>query len=1020
MMINKKNRWWCLVGWVALLGCLNGLNANAARPARQADMFPAADMIGNPANDALARQWADSVMRRMNLKERIGQLMVYTLDLNTSKPNLKRMSRVIADYHVGGLLFSKGSLNQQARLTNMAQDESEVPLLITFDGEWGLSMRLKDAPTFPVNRVLGCITDDNLIYAYGREVAREMREIGVHVNFAPVADVDNNPNNPVINFRSFGQDPVNVSNKVNAYVKGLQDGGVLAVCKHFPGHGDTDVDSHKALPRIPFSRQRLDSVELFPFRKAIEQGVGGIMVGHLEVPSLEPTRGLPSSLSPQIVTKLLTNEMGFKGLVFTDALEMRGVSQSGDVCLKALQAGCDLLLVPGNLKAEFHSIVQAVKEGAFPEAEIDRRCQKVLMYKYALGLSRKPAAIHYSGLVQRVESEKTQELIRSLNLAAVTVLTDETQVLPLDPSLKRVAVVHVGENENILGPFLAELKNYTEYRVFGIRRTDSEAAVGELQQQLASFDRVIVCVSDPSAAQYRSFLSGFDPRQRVVYVLFAQTKGLEAFRSPLSKAQAVILAHTADEQVQSHVARLLYADANANGRLSTDVFGLFKTGQGLDFRAGTRPRFVPEEHGVDSRLLARIDSIALEGMVRGAYPGCQVVVMKDGGELYNKTFGYHTWNEAGRPAPLPVSATDVYDLASLSKTSGVLLAVMKLYDEGKILLSDRLSKFLPYLNGTNKQDLSVRELLFHESGLPSSILFYQEAINPKSYKKSLFSGKKDKLHPVQLDATTWINPHYQFVDGLISAVPTATHTLQVCDSMWIDQSFKEVYKQKIAAAPLGPKKYLYSDVNFILLQQVVEACSGMPLDAYLEKTFYAPMGLARTGFLPLRRLSKDEVVPSNVDNFLRRRVIQGFVHDEAAAFQGGVSGNAGLFSSATEVAKIYQMLLNGGELDGKRYLTKATCDYFTSAKSTQSHRGLGFDKPNMASPTRGNCGLQAPASVYGHTGFTGTCAWVDPDNGLVYVFLSNRTYPDRGNSKLSQLDIRTRIQDAIYDALLNR
>lgn len=466
------------------------------------------------------------------------------------------------------------------------------------------------------------------------------------------------------------------------------------------------------------------------------------------------------------------------------------------------------------------------------------------------------------------------------------------------------------------------------------------------------------------------------------------------------------------------VAKVLYADATADGRLSASIGSLFTAGVGTNICSQTEPHFVPEEHGMDSRLLARIDTIAWEGIREGAYPGCQVVILKDGKEMYNKAFGTYTWNTARNKDVFPVTPTSVYDVASLTKTTATLLAVMKLYDKGRLNLTDRVSDYLPYLKDTDKSNITVRELLFHQSGLPSTLLFYQDAIDKDSYNGTLFKSRPDKQHSVRIGQQTWANPKFHFRQGLTSKVRTDECTLQVCDSLWLNESFKKEYLQKIVDTPLKDKRYRYSCVGFILLQQLVEIRAGIPMDEFLKQEFYAPMGLKRTGYLPLDFFSKEDIVPSSVDPFLRKTTLQGFVHDESAAFQGGVSGNAGLFSTAEEVAQIYQMLLNNGELNGKRYLSKETCKVFTTTVAKNSRRGLGFDKPDVQNPLKSPCAPSAPVSVYGHTGFTGTCAWVDPDNGLVYVFLSNRIYPNVWNSKLLKLDIRGKIQEAMYQAVL--
>lgn len=960
-------------------------------------------MVSGLQDDIRCRQWVDSVMRRLALKERVGQLFIYTIAPQLNKANKELLRKVVEDYKVGGLLFSGGLMQNQVTLTNDAQRMADVPLMITFDGEWGLAMRLRGTPVFPRNMVLGCIQDDSLIYEYGREMARQCREMGVHVNFAPVADVNINPRNPVINTRSFGESPVNVANKVIAYAKGLEDGGVLSVSKHFPGHGDTDVDSHKALPVLPFSRERLDSVELYPFKKVIHAGLGGIMVGHLEVPVFEVNKGLPSSLSRNVVYELLVRELKFKGLVFTDALAMKGVSTNSSVCLRALKAGNDLLLVPRRIKEEVEAVLDAVKRGELKEEYINEKCRKVLTYKYALGLAKK-SNIRISGLEARINTAEARDLIRRLNQAAITVVGNESEVLPLDPTIKEVAVLNVGSPKDIQ-PFLKELSQYIRPVEFQLGANLSEIQCERLQDTLAHYKRILVCVTEQRLAAYQSFFEKFAPKVPVVYLCFISGKQVLQIDRGISSGEAMVLAHSSDEGVQKRVAQILYGKADVDGRLSAGIGNLFATGTGLTLGTQTVPHFVPEDHGMNSRILAEIDSIAEDGIRQGAYPGCQVVVLKDGLEMYNKAFGTST-------------VKSVYDLASLTKTTATLLAVMKLYDKGLLNLTDLASDHLPFLQDTNKKDMTVRELLMHESGLPSTIFFYRDAIDKKSYKAPLFKGAYDKRYSVRIGAKTWANPDFLFHKGLTSKVRTPEYTLQVTDSIWLNNSFKKEYLRQIADAPLKEKRSLYSCVGFIVLQQLVEARAGMPMDEFLAKEFYTPMRLERTGYLPLRFLEKEEIVPSSTDQFLRKTILQGFVHDESAAFLGGVSGNAGLFSTAGEVARIYQMILNGGELDGKRYLSKETCRLFTTTVSKISRRGLGFDKPDVRHPQSSPCAASAPASVYGHIGFTGTCAWVDPDNGLVYVFLSNRTYPDVWNNKLQRLDIRSKIQETMYKSLI--
>ena len=961
--------------------------------------------------DKQCRQWVDSVMNKLTLKEKVGQLFIYTIAPVDTKRNQILLKDAVDTYKVGGLLFSGGKMQNQVELTNRAQRMAKVPLMLTFDGEWGLAMRLRGTPVFPKNMVLGCIQDNRLIYEYGREMARQCKLLGIQVNFAPVADVNINPNNPVINTRSFGENPIQVSDKVIAYASGLEGGGVLSVCKHFPGHGDTDVDSHKALPVLPFTRERLDSVELYPFKEAIRAGVSGIMVGHLQVPVIEPVRGVASSLSRNVVYDLLTDELAFKGLIFTDALAMKGVSGNQSICLQALKAGNDIVLSPRNLKEEIPAVIEAVEKGEISKGDIENKCRKVLTYKYILGLKKKPY-IQLSGLGQRINTPQTRDLIRRLNLAAITVLNNKNQVLPLYADTSQsVALLEVGDVGE-MNPLVQQLSNYVSISRFRLQPNLTEIQAQQLKDSLATYKRIIVAISEQRLARYQPFFAKFAPQTPVIYLFFTPGKMMLQIQRAVTAASSVVLAHSYDDDVQKQVADVLFAKATADGRLSATLGGIFSAGAGVTITPQTPLHFIPEEYGLSSTILQRIDSIALDGIRQGAYPGCQIVVMKDGHLMVDKTFGTHSGEGSNRVQP-----TDVYDLASLSKTTGTLLALMKLYDKGRFNLTDKISDYLPFLQRTNKKDITIQELLYHQSGLPSGIALYQEAIDKDSYEGRLFTARKDAHHSVQLGTSTWANPQFEFKKEYVSPIEKKGYNLQISDSLWLNPTFLKEMEKKIVEAPMKSKTYTYSDVGFVLLRLLVEQLAGVPMDTYLQREFYQPMGLGHTGYLPLRRLPKSVVVPSSIDNFLRKTTLQGFVHDETAAFQGGVSGNAGLFSTAREVAQVYQMLLNGGELNGKRYLSKETCQLFTTEVSKISRRGLGFDKPDTKNPRLSPCGTHATAKVYGHTGFTGTCAWVDPDNRLVYVFLSNRIYPKVTNGKLSKMNIREDIQDVIYEAM---
>lgn len=967
-------------------------------------------------DESRCAQWVDSVISQLSLQEKIGQLLVPKVPAVVDKTTKKQLKEWVRKYKIGGLLFGKGTAEGQLVLTNQAQKDAKVPLLITFDGEWGPAMRLSGMIDFPRNAALGCITDDQLIEAYGREVARELGLLGVHANFAPVADVNTNPLNPVINIRSFGENPKNVAEKVVAYGRGLESGGVLSVCKHFPGHGDTDIDSHKALPVLRHNRTRLDSIELYPFQKAIQAGLGGMMTGHLQVPALETDSLLPASLSPKIATGLLQDEMGFQGLVFTDALDMRGVTRVPGYIVKALKAGNDMLLVQFSVHEALHELTAAVKNGLLTAEEIEARCRKVLAWKFRLGLRQKQAKLPTKDINRFICTPEAQELASTLRKKAVTVLNNYFNVLPLATSKDKndIAVLSMG-TEEIDSVFVTAMRRRSGIDCFRLSWNASAKEQLDLKQKLAHYRRVVVSIAGVNYVSESDvdFLSELNIQAPIIYVFFTSYRLLPIMTPALAKANAVVLAHSSEADLQSHIAQVLFAEAEANGRLSMTAGPLFPAGSGCDIRQGMTPAFMlPDDYGMKSYVLEGIDKIALKGLKAGAYPGCRILIWKDGKTVYDKGFGCHSDKDTTAVRP-----TDLFDLASLTKTTATLLAVIKLYDEGKLKLDDKASVYLSWLRGTDKRNITIRQLLLHESGLQPYIRFYMEAIDPNSVHGPYAQSWKDEWHQTRVSEHSYYCSDFKFKKGLMSDKQTKTHSLHVAEGMWLNDRFKQMILKEIARSKLGEKCYVYSDLGFILLQQIVEHITKQPLEVYVTETFYHPMGLQRTLFRPLEKFSKSEIMPTASNDFLRRQDLCGYVHDETAAFMGGVAGNAGLFSTAEDVAAIYQMLLDGGTWDGKRYFSEETCHLFTTEKSLISRRGLGFDKPDVSIVKRSPCAPSAPEAVFGHTGFTGTCAWADPGSRTVYVFLSNRICPDVWNTKLGDMDIRTDIQELIFKSL---
>ena len=708
--------------------------------------------------------------------------------------------------------------------------------------------------------------------------------------------------------------------------------------------------------------------------------------------------------------------MGFQGLVFTDALDMKGVSSVPQVTTKALLAGNDMVLVQYNTENAVQEVLNAVKDGVLSEKVVEEKCRKILTYKYLLGLRQPRPQLQVSGMSYRIHTDEAKALVTRLRQAAVTVLGNHFGVLPLTPvGDTPIALLSVVEGKDSI--FIAEMKKLSPVPVecFHLAKEMSGDEHRELARKLANYRRVVISISgkDTDALAYADFLAGLNLPAPVVYAFFTSYRAMQPLVPALNQASAVVLGHSSEADIQQYVAGVLFAKVPAQGKLSMSIGNLYQAGEGSVITPGMKPgRIIPEDLGMKSNELHRIDAIVKGGLAAGSYPGCQVLVLKDGQTVYDKCFGTHSDKDTTAVRP-----TDMFDLASLTKTTATLLAVMKLYDTGKLKLTDKASQYLPILRNTNKKNITIKDLLLHESGLPPYIRFYLEAIDPNSVHGPYAQSWVDEWHRTQVSEHSYYCSNFKFKKGLVAEKESSTYNLHVADKMWLNKNFKNTILQKIARCDMDSKRYVYSDLGFILLQQVVEAIVKLPMDLYLAKEFYAPMGLQRTMYLPLLRYSKQEIMPTAANDFLRRQDLCGYVHDETAACMGGISGNAGLFSTATEVAKIYQMMLNGGEWNGKRYLSEATCRLFTTEASAISRRGLGFDKPNLKDLKNSPCALSAIGAVYGHTGFTGTCAWVDPEHGTVYVFLSNRLCPNVWNTKLTEMNIRTNIQEAIYKSL---
>lgn len=952
--------------------------------------------IINPPFEGKNKAWVDSVMKKLTPDQRIGQLFMVAAYSNKPQPHQDEIATLIKESQVGGLIFMQGGPARQAQLCNYYQQISNVPLMISIDGEWGLAMRLDSTQAFPKQMTLGAIQNDTLIYLMGKEIARQCKRMGIHVNFAPVVDVNNNASNPVINMRSFGENKYNVARKGIAYMRGMQDAGVLSNAKHFPGHGDTDVDSHKALPTINHSRTRLDSLELYPFRELIRNGLGSVMVAHLFVPALDSTKALPTTLSQPVVSRLLKQEMGFKGLIFTDALNMKGISTHdvpGFVDVKALLAGNDVLLFAEDVPVAIQQIKKAIVDNKITQVEIDQRCRKILEAKAWLGLKKTPI-IPLKNLREDLHSNASELLCRQLIESSLTVLENK-QIFPLNNlETHKIASLSIDDKSNSV--FNSTLNLYAKVEGFAVDKEQLIAQKSELLKKLKNYSVVIIGIHNPKNTMSKSagltkeiseFIESLNKQSKVIVNLFANPYSLNKLSDKVNP-DGIIVSYEDSPLSQELSAQLIFGGIKANGQLPVTVNERFKAGSGKVLSETTRLKYtIPEELGIRSELLKAVDDIAQLAISSKATPGCQVLIAKNGKVFYNKAFGSQTYSSTSAK----VKTTDLYDIASITKVAASTISIMRLVDEHFIDIDKTLGDYIPFLKTTNKGRIKLRDILAHQAGFPAWIPFHNQTILNENMRARFYRKERSESFP-------W----------------------KVADNMFLRFDYPDSMLTQIIACDINKnKEYKYSDLGYYFFKYIIEKYSKKTLDNYVDSVFYNPMGLSRLTYNPLTKFNKVEIAPTEQDNLFRKQLIHGYVHDQGAAMMGGVGGHAGIFADANNLATLMQMLLNKGEYGGKRYLTKATIDEFIRCQFCEkgNRRGLGFDKPEMNYSKTGPTCKCVSATSFGHTGFTGTIAWIDPEEQLIYIFLSNRVNPDAENKKLSNLSTRVEIQDAIYSII---
>ena len=955
-----------------------------------------------------AQQWVDSVYNSLSDEQRVAQLFIPHLVIGDNEAGRATMRKMAGELGVGGILLGKGTVDSYASLINLGQSQAKVPLLVTLDGEWGLAMRVTGTPRYPYNMALGAITDTRLLYDYGRELARECRELGIQVDYAPVLDVNSNPDNPVIGYRSYGEDPRRVAEAGVAFSRGMEAGGVMSVAKHFPGHGDTDADSHKALPVINHSASTLEQVDLLPFREYVGAGLTGVMVGHLNIPALDAS-GTPSSLSSKVVTGLLKEKMGFRGMVFTDALEMKGAvaAGGGNNCVAAIKAGVDVLLGSASPAKDIAAVLAAVKSGDIPMSVIEERCRKMLAYKYELGLSSRPEKINLAGLSERINSQQSRDIDQSLANATITVTANADSLIPI-PGLERnsIAIVSIGASAD--NDFSSMCRRYIDCPAYAVDKSGLQPSV---LSRIKEADIVIVGVFSDQAFARTAFSQIRQAKpDGVVPAFFINPYKMSAFGN-LSDCPEMMLAYDNTPALRRAAAMGLFGGIEISGRMPVDVRNVAALGTGAVIPQTRLGYSSPLAMGFRSGLAQTIDSIVAVNLKAGSFPGCQILVAREGEIVFDKAYG-----KQSREGSVAVTDETIYDIASMSKATATLAGLMKAYDEGLFKFDDKVSSIIPGLRGTDKDKISVAELLYHESGLPGSLNMYKVMFDTASFSGPITKAAYSAQYPYKLAARLYGNKDASLRRDITSPAPTDEADIEVAKGIYVGDAAFDTIMQRIYNVPLRRNRnYTYSCLNFALLMDMEQRLTGVSHDQWVDTEIFGPLGANRTGYRPTEFYPVEKIASTEKDNFLRKQTLQGFVHDEMAAFSGGVQGNAGLFSNADDIAKLCQMWLNGGKYGDRQILSPETVDLFLSSRSPSGRRGAGFD---LAAATKSMADIGVSKSVFGHTGFTGTCFWIDPDHELIYIFLSNRVNPTRDNTAFSKLKPRVEVMKAIYDHLM--
>lgn len=911
--------------------------------------------------------WVVQLMEKMTVEEKIGQLIFpYASARNFSKEGkeYERLKELVQKYKVGGFCLFRGAVEEQVNLINELQSLSAIPLLFSADFENGVTQRIPGGTAFPTMMALGAADDVRLTRRMAEIIAGEAKALGIHQNYAPVSDVNNNPLNPIINTRSFGEDPLLVTRLSDAYIYGLQKGGIIATAKHFPGHGNTNIDSHSSLPVLDLSKKELKAVELKPFSSNIKHGVISVMVGHLGIKSYDKEILYPASLSKNIITGLLRNELKFTGLVVTDALNMYSITKNyspGEAAVLAFEAGNDCLLFPESDIDTYSALLEAFNSGRISIGRIDQSVKKILIAKRWSGLD-KYTPIDLGITKKNIGRAEYHFLARTIAEKSITLVKNNGNIIPVAPAPdKKIFHIALNDNENI--GTSQKFSSYLTDRIESIKsfyvpsnydKKNTPLLLDSLKDAGQILLSVYIRIKDGkgnlnlSSAQDELIKAVIDLKKPVVLL----SHGNPYFLSGYPEVDAYICSYGDNTPSERALAQALFGEQEISGKLPVSIPNTgYVSGTSLNIQKSILTHSPQSLKSSQLKQLKKLDQIFKTAIADTAFPGAVLLVVKDGKIVHEKAYGNFTYDKKSPK----MEVNTIFDLASVTKVIATTTAAMICVHRGLINLEDKVSKYIPKFASHGKDEVRIKNLLLHNSGLPSFKPFHK--------KYSTANQVINNIYSTSLEYTTGT-------------------------------------------------KTVYSDLGMITMGKVIEAVSGKSLDKFCNDEIFIPLGMKNTFFNPPKSLV-GRIAPTEIDNYWRMRPLQGEVHDEAASLLNGVSGHAGLFSTANDLAVLLQMLLQKGFYQGRQLISKTTVDMFTKQYSDKSNRGLGW---GIKTDNSTSAGSLFSTGSYGHTGYTGTSVWTDPLKNIIVVLLTNRVYPTRENNNLSKY--RYRIHDEVYRILM--